>query len=214
MGANCLEVHYLEQRRTTGRLSLQPGDVIMATDREGLARRFVFVSMFLILSANAPEILAQTQDANEPEDFFEMSIEDLMELEIATASKYKQKISEAPSSVTVVTAEEIRKYGYRTVLDILNSVPGFYKTYDRNYGYIGVRGFGRPGDYNSRILLLVDGHRANDNLGGSLGVVTDFHIDVDLIERIEIVRGPGSALYGSNAHFRRNQCHHQERKTL
>ena len=81
MEANRLEVHHLEQRRTTGKLSLQPGDMMMAAEREGPARRFAFVLMFLILSANAPEMFAQTQDANEPEDFFDMSIEELMEVE-------------------------------------------------------------------------------------------------------------------------------------
>ena len=80
------------------------------------------------------------------------------------ASKYEQKTSEAPAWVTLVTAEEIEAYGYRTLADILRSVPGFYATYDRNYSYLGVRGFLRPGDYNSRVLLLVDGHRTNDNI--------------------------------------------------
>ena len=164
-------------------------------------RTFIYVLMGLIVFCSSPHLLAQQQDANEPDDFFDMSIEELMEVEVRTASKYKQKISEAPSSVTIITAEEIRKYGYRTLLDILNSIPGFYTTYDRNYGYVGVRGFGRPGDYNSRILVMIDGYRLNDNISDYLGVATDFRLDVDLIEKIEIVRGPGSSLYGSNALF-------------
>jgi outer membrane receptor for ferrienterochelin and colicins len=137
-------------------------------------------------------------------DIFDMSIQQLLEQRIdtvVTASKREQKITEAPSSVTVITAEEIRRLGYRTLVDILDGVRGFYKTYDRNYSYIGVRGFGRPGDYNSRILFLIDGYRLNDNIGDSAWIGTDFCIDVDLIERIEIIRGPGSALYGSNAFF-------------
>ena len=115
--------------------------------------------------------------------------------------KYEQKVTEAPSSITIITDEEIQKYGYRNLLQILNSVPGFYASYDRDYGYIGVRGFGRPGDYNSRILMLVNGHRVNENISDSLGLLNDFYLDVDLIKKIEIVRGPGSALYGSNALF-------------
>lgn len=162
---------------------------------------FAFVLICSVMLSAGPNLLAQPQTTNEPEDLFDMSIEELMEVEVRTASKYKQSIKEAPASVTILTSEEIRKYGYRTMLDILQSVPGFYKTYDRNYGYIGVRGFGRPGDYNSRILMMIDGHRINDNIGGGLGLMTDFHLEVDLIERIEIVRGPGSALYGSNAFF-------------
>jgi len=117
------------------------------------------------------------------------------------ASKYEQKVTEAPSSVSIVTASEIKKYGYRTLADILRSVRSFYVTNDRNYSYVGVRGFGRPEDYNSRILLLIDGHRANDNIYDSAQIGTEAIIDVDLIDRVEIIRGPGSSLYGNNAFF-------------
>ncbi len=117
------------------------------------------------------------------------------------ASKYDQKVTEAPSAVSIVTADEIKKNGYRTLADIFKSVRGFYVTNDRNYAYLGVRGFNRPGDYNSRILLLVDGHRINENVYDSFLIETGGIIDVDLIERVEIVRGPGSSLYGSNAFF-------------
>jgi len=117
------------------------------------------------------------------------------------ASKYEQKVTEAPSSVSIITASEIRQYGYRTLADILKSVRSFYITNDRNYSYVGVRGFGRPGDYNSRILLLIDGHRTNDNIYNQALVGTEALIDIDIIDRIEVIRGPGSSLYGSNAFF-------------
>ena len=131
-----------------------------------------------------------------------MSIEELMDVRIDTvygASKRTQSLAEAPASVTVVTAEEIRRYGYRTLADILRSAPGFYINYDRTYHFIGTRGFRRPGDYDSRILLLIDGHRVNENVGDSPMLGTQFPLDVDLIEKVEIIRGPGSSLYGSNA---------------
>jgi len=117
------------------------------------------------------------------------------------ASKYEQKVTEAPSSVTIITSEEIKKYGCRTLADVLQSVNGFYVTSDRNYGYVGVRGFGRPADYNTRVLLLVDGHRINDNVYDSATIGTEAPIDVDLIDRVEIIRGPSSSLYGTNAFF-------------
>lgn len=146
----------------------------------------------------------QTPAVDSMDSLLDMSIEQLMEMEVDTvvaASRYKQSVAEAPAAVTTITAEEIRLYGYRTLLDVLKSVPGFYATYDRNYAYLGLRGFGRPGDYNSRFLLLIDGHRINENIGDSLLLVEDFLLDVDLIEKVEIVRGPGSVLYGSNALF-------------
>ncbi len=120
---------------------------------------------------------------------------------VYSASRFEQKVTEAPASVTVVTRQEIRAYGHRTLADILQSVPGFYATYDRNYNYVGVRGFGRPGDYNSRVLLLIDGHRVNDQVYDTAPIGTEFPLDIDLIERVEIVRGPSSSVYGANAFF-------------
>jgi iron complex outermembrane receptor protein len=115
------------------------------------------------------------------------------------ASKFEQKITEAPSFVTLITAEEIKRYGYRTVAEILASATGFFVTYDRDYNYLGIRGFNRPGDFNTRVLMLVDGHRVNDNLYDQAGIGTEALIDVDLIDRVEIIRGPSSSLYGTNA---------------
>jgi iron complex outermembrane receptor protein len=134
-----------------------------------------------------------------PIELESMSLEDLMNIPVYAASRHEQKSSEAPSWVSIVTSDEIRKYGYRTLEDLLKSVPGFYVNNDRNYSYVGVRGFGRPGDYNTRILLLVDGHRINDTVFDMAAIGTDFIVDVDLIDRVEIIRGPSSSLYGSNA---------------
>lgn len=118
---------------------------------------------------------------------------------ISGASGYNQKVTEAPASITIITADDIQRYGYRTLADILRNVRGFYVTYDRNYSYLGVRGFGRPGDYNSRVLVLVDGHRINDDIYGQALIGTEFPVDVDLIDRIEVIRGPNSSLYLADA---------------
>lgn len=121
---------------------------------------------------------------------------------VSGASRYEQAISEAPAYVSIVTAREIRLFGYRTLADILRSVPGFYTTYDRNYSYLGARGFGRPGDFNTRVLLLIDGyHRVNDSVYYQAPIGTDFPVEVDLIDRVEIIRGPSSSIYGTNAVF-------------
>jgi outer membrane receptor for ferrienterochelin and colicins len=135
------------------------------------------------------------------QDFTDVPLEDLKHVQVYSASMYLQESREAPASVTIVTRDQIRRFGYRTLTEILGSVRGFYITYDRNYSYVGVRGFSRPGDYNSRILLLLNGHRLNDNVYDEALVGSEFQIDVSLIDRVEIVRGPSSSLYGTSAFF-------------
>lgn len=135
------------------------------------------------------------------DDYTSLSLEQLMAIPVYSAAKREQKTSEAPSSVTVVTAQDVRAYGWRTLSDLLRGVPGMWVSYTRSYGGVGVRGFERSGDFGGRILLLVNGHRMNDPLYDSAAIVEDFILDLDLIDRVEIVRGPGSALYGTNAFF-------------
>jgi iron complex outermembrane receptor protein len=171
--------------------------------------RKILLSLIVLSLASGSSVADPNEPAsaepNKPEvkeDFLDMSIEELMDVSIDTvqgASKYTQKLKDAPASVTVITADEIRKYGYRTLADVLRSTAGFYINYDRYNHYIGARGFQRPGDFNTRILLLLNGHRLNDNIGDAAPFGMDFLLDVDLIDRVEIIRGPGSSLYGSNA---------------
>jgi outer membrane cobalamin receptor len=163
--------------------------------------------LMIVLLVLGSTVSAQSVDPQQQQpgsELSQLSLEQLADLPIDSvfsASMYMQKVTEAPSSVTIITADEIRGLGHRTLADVLRTVRGFYITYDRNYSYLGVRGFSRPGDYNARVLLQVDGHRLNDNVFGSALIGTEFPLDVDLIERIEIIRGPSSALYGTNAFF-------------
>lgn len=137
-------------------------------------------------------------------DLLDLSLDQLVQIEIPTvvgASKYEQSSSKAPSSVSVITAAEIKSYGWLKLSDILRSVRGFLPTNDRNYEVLAVRGFGLPSDYTSRVLLLIDGLRINDSIYQQATAGGDFPLDIDLIDRVEIIRGPGSALYGSSAFF-------------
>ena len=139
-----------------------------------------------------------------PAGLDEMSLEQLMETKVGTvygASLYAQKTSEAPSSVTIITAEDIKRFGWRTLADVLGAVRSFYLTDDRVYPYVGVRGMQRPGDYNSRVLVQLDGHATNENLYGGASFGNDALVDLALVDRIEIIRGPGSSLYGTGAFF-------------
>ena len=161
----------------------------------------VFVVVAAISTNAAPRAAAAEPDAP---DFTSMSLEALGSVKVPMvigASKHEQKITEAPSAVSIVSHDDIQQQGYRTLSDILRSVRGFYVTYDRGYSAIGVRGVNRPGDYGGRILITIDGHRLNDPIYDSAASGTDFLLDVDLIERVEVIRGPGSSLYGNNAFF-------------
>jgi len=139
--------------------------------------------------------------AQEAESPALLALDSLLNVQISTASKYDQTMREAPASVSVITAEDIERFGYRTLAEALVNEPGFYGSNDRNYFYLGMRGFSRPTDYNDRALLLLNGHRWNETFYGSAFLGTGFGISLNAVERIEIVRGPGSALYGSNAMF-------------
>ena len=171
-------------------------------------RPFITVRPGLLaaLSATAlvPVFSPVITHAETGERLLNLSIEELGSIQIDTvfaASKFTEKVTDAPSSVTIVTRDEIAKFGYKTLSDILRATRGFDVTYDRNYAYAGARGFTSVDDYGSRVLLLVDGHRMNDPIYDTAAVGTDEFVDVDLIERVELIRGPGSALYGSNAFF-------------
>jgi outer membrane receptor for ferrienterochelin and colicin len=126
-------------------------------------------------------------------------LESLLSKPVYAASKFAQDASLAPAAVTVLTAGDIKAYGWRTLADVLNAVRGIGVRDDRLYTYVGVRGFGPPGDYSSRVLLMIDGMRVNDNLYDQAVAGREFPLAVDLIERVEVIAGPGSALYGSNA---------------
>ncbi len=146
---------------------------------------------------------AYAQDGNSepPADLTQIPIEELVKMEVLSAARLAQQISDAPSAVAIVTAQDIKDYGYRTLADILNSMRGLYTTYDHAFDYLGGRGFSRPGDYAGRVLLLIDGYASNDNIYNQMYLDHSGLLDVELIERVEYVPGTGSVLYGNNAYF-------------
>ncbi|HEX7157289.1 MAG TPA: TonB-dependent receptor, partial [Burkholderiaceae bacterium] len=131
----------------------------------------------------------------------ELPLDQLLDVEISGASNRPQAVADAPASVTVLTAQDFRTYGWRTLGAALRAVRGFYLGSDRVYDFIGVNGFQTPADYNSRMLLLIDGARLNEPIYDSAPVAEDFPLDVELIDRVEIIRGPSSSVYGANALF-------------
>lgn len=134
-------------------------------------------------------------------DLTELSLDELLNMEVSSASKFPQKLSQAPAAVSIITALDIKDQGYHTLADILRGVRGLYVSNDRNYSYLGARGMNRPGDYNDRFLVMVDGFRINDAVYESANIGNEFPLAIDMIERVEVVRGAGSSIYGSNAFF-------------
>lgn len=159
--------------------------------------RKLLLALFLILGYGISSAQSIAVMNIEPD----ISIEELLNTTISTASKYEQKVSEAPASVSIITRDEIQLNGYRTLTEILQNETGMYISDDRNYSFIGTRGFLLPGSYNNKILLLLDGHTMNENIYGGSYYDNEYALDLNNIERIEIVRGPGSAVYGANALF-------------
>jgi iron complex outermembrane receptor protein len=134
-------------------------------------------------------------------DVADLSVRSLLDQKISVASRYAQSVSDAPGSVTIITADDIERFGYRTLDEMLRTLPGFYTSYDRTYVYVGTRGFSRPSDTNNRILLLINDHVVNECVFGWAPFESGLQIDPAIIQRVEIVRGPGSALYGAGAMF-------------
>ncbi|AKJ26989.1 TonB-dependent receptor plug domain-containing protein [Caldimonas brevitalea] len=128
-------------------------------------------------------------------------LEQLVTLEVQSVSKYPQSTLDAPARVTVIRREEIAAKGYTTLADVLQAVPGVYTTSDRGATAIGVRGLNRPGDYNVRTLMLIDGYRANDVVFDQVMVEYDQPVLAQWIKRLEFIAGPSSSIYGGNALF-------------
>ncbi|WP_240142458.1 TonB-dependent receptor plug domain-containing protein [Nitrosomonas oligotropha] len=122
-----------------------------------------------------------------------------MNISVVGAAKYEQKQQQAAAAVSIITRKDIRTYGWRTLNEALASLPGIHASYDYQYEYLGTRGFGLPGDFNSRVLITINGNRINDATYDQGPTGRDFPLDIDLIERIEFIPGPGSAVYGQNA---------------
>lgn len=133
------------------------------------------------------------------EDLTNVPFEKLLETEVVGASQFSQQLTDAPSAVSVVTAEDIRRFGYRTLAEILNNMRGLNISFDGIYYFPGGRGYGMPGEYAGRVMLRIDGLPVADNIFNQIYLGEDGVLDTEMIERVEYAPGPGAALYGNNA---------------
>ena len=164
----------------------------------------VFLLLFWIFPLLAVADVAHQND-NKPKsrvkELIELSIDELLNVTISTASRTEEKSEDVPASVVVIGRDEIEKYGYRTLAEILQSIPGVYGIdhYYREGVALGMRGFW-SGITNKHIMILVDGiPQRNDYMGTH--ALPDIAVPVEAIERIEVVRGAMSVMYGSGAFF-------------
>ena len=105
---------------------------------------FLAASLLFFFVVLFPCLVGALSQSREERTLSELQIEELMGLKVATvygASKFEQKVTDAPSAVSIVTSDDIKKFGYRTLADILRSQRGFYITNDRNYQYVGIAAF-------------------------------------------------------------------------
>ena len=154
-----------------------------------LARRLLAILLSLAWSGAA---LAQEDLALRP-------LGALLNMEVSGASKFPATLSDTAAAATIVTSEQIRAFGYQTLGDVLRSVRGVLVSTDRTYTYLGIRGLSMPGDYNTRVLLLVDGNRLNDTVYDQAFLGSEFPLDLDVVDRVEFIPGQGSAIHGANA---------------
>jgi outer membrane receptor protein involved in Fe transport len=118
---------------------------------------------------------------------------------VTAASRTAESVLDAPASVTRISRTELTALGSIHLMDALVGTRGFFPNDDGTFLSLGVRGFSDFGSFGNRLLLQVHGHRVNDDwLGGSF-VGYDFMPDLSMVDRIEVVRGPGSSLYGTGA---------------
>jgi len=152
----------------------------------------------LLLSFLACSCLnAQTDTIPKVAELSELSLEDLMSIEVVTASKTEQKLIEAPSTMTVITARQIEERGYQQLEDVLRDLPGVDLIHVHGAIPTIATFRGMYGDENKRILFMIDGST-------EINLIGDFELagpaySLHNAERIEIIWGPGSALYGANA---------------
>ena len=177
------------------------------TNKKGISSAFVFLFCFVFLGVNS--ILAENSEGadgnsspNASEnsgDLTKMSLEKLagMDVMVTSSSKKKESLRDATSAIFVISQEDIHRSGFQHLADLLRMVPGLQvSSQNANEWAISARGFNSQ--YNNKMLVLVDGRSVYDPI---LGGVYWNQLDLMLedIDRIEVIRGPGGTLWGSNA---------------
>lgn len=157
--------------------------------------RATFLVLGLSLAHVVPTLAANKLEIDEE------PLETLLQTPVIRTPKFALNPDFNPSSVSILTREDIRAYGWRTLAEALRSLNGFTITNDHSYSYVAGRGITTPGDYRSRLQVLIDGIAINEPIFGGAYSDTAFPLDFDLVEQIEVVRGPSASVYGGDSMF-------------
>ncbi len=148
--------------------------------------------LFIVLLALCMKVNGQDFD----HELFELSLEELMQIEVRSATKSSLSIQKAPSTIKVFTEEDFNKYSFSTLQDILNTIPGIQvQEYRAGHQNVWIRSVQQR--YNNKVLLIIDGVPMRDSYYGHFNI--DESLPLENIEQVEVINGPGSVLYGTNS---------------
>ena len=158
------------------------------------------LALLLVITSLLSQEIVDTTTEKRLDDLFNMSFDDLMDIKVVSASKKEQQISEAPAIMTVITALQIKERGYESLAEALRSVPGLSIWDDNLISSINIRGFNSVRGWSRTIKIMINGQPVSFRTG-SVNLIDEELIPIRAIKRIEIIRGPGSSLYGANAYL-------------
>ena len=152
--------------------------------------------IFTILSLISFVHLTMYAQDEPTEDIYDISLEELLDMEVVSSTKSSVKIQKAPSVIRVYTKKDFEKFNFITLQDVLMSIPGTQiQQYRAGHQLVWIRGV--QARYNNKVLLLIDGVPMRDSYYGNFNI--DEMIPLEMVERIEVINGPGSVLYGANS---------------
>jgi outer membrane receptor protein involved in Fe transport len=166
-------------------------------------RRIFIPPVICLLILSGPALVAQERVEKEKvsdQELYNMSLEELLHVKIVTASKSEETVRDAPAIVSVVTAKEIESYGASNLAEVLDRVAGLYMigSFLLTNNMPTIRGETNA-HWSTKVLVLINGRPYRDSyLGGNQVEVFNAY-PLDIVERVEVIRGPGSVLYGTNA---------------
>ena len=161
--------------------------------------KIYIIGLLALATGLTQPAFSQDKDVEKIETYFKMDLDQLLTLEMTTAGKKREKISDIPASVVLLTREEIETYGYRTLVEILENIPGVYLIDDYMHKNVGIRGFW---DFtpNRNVIIMVNNIPYREEILTAY-YLENINIPVEAIDKIEVIRGPMSVIYGNGGFF-------------